>query len=53
MPQRWFREKEVGKKKIEDRSFEDMERNRKKKRKCPKINQLFKIENFDWDHERR
>jgi hypothetical protein len=29
---------------MEDRSLEDMERNRKKKRKCPKINQLFKIE---------
>ena len=29
---------------MEDRSLEDMERNRKKKIKCPKINQLFKIE---------
>ena len=29
---------------MEDRSLEDMERNRNKKRKCPKINQLFKIE---------
>ena len=28
---------------MEDRSLEDMERNRRKKRKCPKINQLFKI----------
>ena len=37
-------EKKWGKKKMEDRSLEDMERNRRKKRKCPKINQLFKIE---------
>ena len=37
-------EKKWRKKKIEDRSLEDMERNRKKKRKCPKINQMFKIE---------
>ena len=29
---------------MEDRSLEDMERNRNKIRKCPKINQLFKIE---------
>ena len=29
---------------MEDRSLENMERNRKKKRKSPKINQLFKIE---------
>ena len=29
---------------MEDRSQEDMERNKKKKRKSPKINQLFKIE---------
>ena len=28
---------------MEDRSLEDMERNRNKKRKCSKINQLFKI----------
>ena len=37
-------EKKWGKKKMEDRSLEDTERNRNKKRKCPKINQLFKIE---------
>ena len=29
---------------MKDRSLKDMERNRKKKRKCPKINQMFKIE---------
>ena len=29
---------------MEGINLEDMERNRKKKRKCPKINQLFKIE---------
>ena len=37
-------EKKWGKKKMEDRSLEDMEINRKKKRKCLKINQLFKLE---------
>ena len=37
-------EKKWRKKKMKDRGLEDMERNRKKKIKCPKINQLFKIE---------
>ena len=59
MPQGWFRRKEVEWKQMEDRSLEEAERNGEKKenlpqkRECPKINQLFKIENFDWDHERR
>ena len=29
---------------MEDRSLEDMERNKKKRRKYPKINQMFKID---------
>ena len=58
MSQIWIRIK-VGWKQMEDRSLEEVERNGKKKenlpqeRQCLKINQLFKIENFDWDHERR
>ena len=49
----------MGWKKMEYRSLEEVGRNVKKKenlpqeRECLKINQLFKIENFDWDHERR
>ena len=59
MPQSWIRRKEVGQKWIEDISWKEIERNGKKKEnlpqegECPKINQLFKIENFDWYHERR
>ena len=43
-PKSDLEEKDVGKKKIEDISLEDVERNKKKKINCSKIYQLFKIE---------
>ena len=49
----------MGWKQIEERNLEEIERTKKKKDnlpeegECLKINQLFKIENFNWDHEIR